>query len=215
MNKSTDKTEKTHSKQKSIFNRNINLKNLNNININRHKENIYHFKTISALDESNSILSTDRRNNKKMENIMRTPKDLFKQKIISNKYDTLQTSPNEKKNQYFINTNIICNNYQINNSENKNEMNKSRFNKEKNNYNVIGKINKNMHKNEYTPLIMKNKNQINDFKDLSMYSDKKRIVNTINGSNLNHPRNKVRRFYIRNENINPKLKKYNYISAIK
>ena len=215
LNKSTDKTEKTHSKQKSIFNRNINLKNLNNININRHKENIYHFKTISALDESNSILSTDRRNNKKMENIMRTPKDLFKQKIISSKYNTLQTSPNEKKNQYFINTNIICNNYQINNSENKNEMNKSRFNKEKNNYNVIGKINKNMHKNEYTPLIMKNKNQINDFKDLSMYSDKKRIVNTINVSNLNHPRKEIRRFYIRNENINPKLKKYNYISAIK
>ena len=72
-----------------------------------------------------------------------------------------------------------------------------------------------MHKNEYTPLIMKNKNQINDFKDLSMYSDKKRIVNTINVSNLNHPRKEIRRFYIRNENINPKLKKYNYISAIK
>ncbi len=35
------------------------------------------------------------------------------------------------------------------------------------------------------------------------------------GSNLNHPRNEIRRFYIRNENINPKLKKYNYISSIK
>jgi serine protease inhibitor ecotin len=75
------------------------------MNINRHNENIYHFKTISTLDDG-----SDKINNKKMDNIRRTPKDLFKSKNISSKYSTMQTSPNEKKTQNFINKNIIYNN---------------------------------------------------------------------------------------------------------
>ena len=48
-----------------------------------------------------------------------------------------------------------------------------------------------------------------------MYSDKKRMVNAVNVGDLNRPRNEIRRFFIRNENINPKLKKYNCMSAVK
>ena len=171
----------------------IKLKTERNRNINAKKENNHHFKTISDIENKN-----------KRENIIKTPKPQIKQNIIFNKYNTLQNSPNEKKNQLIINANIIYN-WQITNSNNKYDPNKKRKN------HIIKTI-RNIHKEEYKPLNMRNKNPIKELKDLSIYSEKKRTVSTMDGSSIIYPKKEIRKLYIRNDNINPKMKNNNISS---
>ena len=177
-----------------------------NSRINNNKEINHHFKTISNLEENNSLLKSNKKNNSKINNITKTPKSQIKQNIICNKYNTIQNSPNEKKNnQFVINANIIYN-CQFNNSSNKC------------NNNIIKRLLKNNNnKKEYTPLNLRNKKSIQEFKDLSKYSEKKRtIISTFDGNGIIYPKKEIKKFYIRNDNnINPQMKHNHYISSIK
>ena len=195
-NTSINNCEKNHN--------HIKLKNERNRNINSQKESNHHVKTISDLEDKNNILTSKRQNKNKKDNIIKTPKSQIKQNIIFNKYNTLQNSPNEKKNQLIIHANIIYN-YQLTNTNNKYEPVKKRKN------HIIKTI-RNIHKEEYKPLNMRNKNPIKELKDLSVYSEKKRTVSTLDGSSIIYPKKEIRKLYIRNDNINPKMKNNNISS---